>query len=269
MGPTALEPRWAHIGLGSAAQDDVAVLTDWMPAVGILEATTWMSIRTGTAGFGGQVVYQVAPVRPSKPATTWTALSTGTSGGSEDQTQTNDVSVDDSLWIRFGVRGKLSSPSDIGEGDVGLQVMYDATGEIVAAAALDLEYSERGTGSPSVEYVAVTPMLPLVAGTNMKAALIVSGLVQISGSGSTNTLQLKLAWRTSAGTPEEAGDWQVFSSPAYTAEGEYNTGKLTATGASGMWIQFGLQLEKVVLPGSSLIPGTVAAQVAIVVAQWT
>src|SRR5687768_5552525 len=99
-------------------QPVVVALTPWMPAIGIDEALTTMIVRSGDAGVRGQVVYQTAEVRPSKPALTWTAIGSTSASGA---VATNSVSAGtaSNFWIRFGIQGTLASGSE-GDGDVGL-----------------------------------------------------------------------------------------------------------------------------------------------------
>lgn len=204
-------------------------LTPWMLAPGASNAKCTLKRRAVTGNLQCQVAYQTAAVRTDKPDDPAT-IGAAQSGAGEYCTGKVDISAGTAskTWIRFGVAASLTQAGSPGQADVSLDSATDACGQLVGTTTVS-----PVTYSTTNGFVPVTGWLPALAVEKLRATIVISGLV--------GNFQCRLAYRVATTSKETPGAWSTTFDAWRTADGEYNTGDLTPTTGSDMWVQVGLQ----------------------------
>lgn len=147
------------------------------------------------------------------------------------------------VWLTVGL-DRASGPE---QGDVELQVAYQACGKVVGAISEQLVATQGTTGLVKV----VSAWLPAMEVAKIKAALVVNS--------ATSNLRVRIVYRTAQTSKEVPSAWSTLGSQYDT--GEENTGELTPTiGTQDMWVQIGLEYAS---SDANLAQGFVAAVVGV------
>ena len=207
--------------------------TDWMPCVGMDTIIPFMRCRNASTDyFEAQIVLQTANVLTSEPNSVQTvgAQQTPSSGIFNYNPGTTDISSNTSgaMFVRFGVSYEYTSGQSQCSADIELQVSYKQCGAIRGAGSFDL-----ATSTTALRYQTVTGMVPAVEITKVKAAVSCTSL--------TGNFQWRVYYRTAQTTPDTVGAWSVVTdaSAPYQA-GNTNTGELSVSPGSNMWVQFAI-----------------------------
>lgn len=220
--------------------------TDWLPAATMLRAQSVMKAKAVSGNLVIQVAMQTAAVRPDDPDSPVTVASTQ-SGAGETCSDVGDVTsgLAGKYFVRFGIAYSLSSGS-IGQGDVSLQVAYDACGGVAGSQTLALS-----TVSSTDSFLPVTGWLASISAEKVRAAVILAGNANI---------QWKLSYRTATTSVDSPNAWQTGLEAGYHGTGATNTGDLTPSVSTAMWVQFGIQYSS--SSGGTLAVGNMSVSVA-------
>lgn len=203
--------------------------SDWILVSDRAKFTIVVVNTSGSGGVETQAFVQFAAVRPDAPDD---VINKGSvvSGANSTCSGVLDLSTDGAskMWMRVGVTfGLAAGQSGLGEAEVILECAYDQCWEIVGAGTVAL--SVTGTGN---QFAVATPALPTLNTEKVKAAFIVTGL--------TANFQSRLATRNGTTSKDELGGWST-TFDAWRGSGEANTGVLSPTVGSDMWVQLGIQ----------------------------
>ena len=218
----------------------IRVYMEWMPCVGMDIVKGIIRIRNVTGNFQAQPFYQLCDVRTDKPDA---PIYLGAlSGAGESCSGESNISADTAgkMFIRFGVAYALSSGSTLGSGDVSLQITTVSCGNV--QGAVTQTYFAYGTGSTVLP---VTGFIPALGVAKWKIGVIVSGL--------TGNCQWRFVWRPATTSTEVPGAWTTTESYRNTNNVELNTGEISTSLTSEMYVQGGIEV--------SLSSGTTPAQV--------
>lgn len=226
---TTTGPIQKHL---DTATTTVAVyfLTGWMPAVGLDLIKGVLRIRNVTGNFQAQPCYQLAAVRTDKPEAP--VLLGSLAGAGENCSGESDISADtiDMMYIRFGVGYALSSGSTLGGGDVTLDASMLACGRIVGTFTNTFPVM---SSAGSVVYP-IAGFLSALEVSAWKIGVIVSGL--------TGNAQWRFTSRTATTSKEAPNAWSTTESYRNTDNVEVNTGEITMSIGSHMYVQPGIEV---------------------------
>lgn len=136
--------------------------------------------------------------------------------------------TDDAMFIRFGVAYAYTSGQSQAAGDVQLDVAYIRCGDLVGSGSWQLDSTTL-----AMRYVVVTGWIPAVLVEAVKLAAVCASL--------TGNLQWRLAYRVAATSQSEPGSWSnVTDAGAPYTSGDINTGDLSLSLGSNMWVQFAI-----------------------------
>lgn len=205
-------------------------LTEWMPAIGMDDATAVMKVSNVAGGVALRPVVQVAEVRPDKPSA---AAAIGTSKTTNDDFffSASDFSLAaktaGNTYVRFGVMVKISSAPGMGQADVCLQLALRQCGALLAPATAHLVAT-----SATKQYLPITGFLPVLGVSKVELTAIVSSLL--------GGLEGMLTFRLASTSPEDPEAWDDTGiGSVFDADGESNDGEQTYTATGAMWVQFG------------------------------
>lgn len=206
--------------------------TDWLPAMGLDTIKAVLVLRAvlvSAGNFSAQLAMQTASVRTDTPDA-WSAvagLSLAAASGVNAELGSANISVAASTagkaWVRFGVT--FSSGAAGGAADVALAVAYAACGSTVGTWRGQL-VSDSATDS----FLAVSPMVPAILADKIKAAIIVASV--------TGTFVCRVVVRYAPTLTDAPGAW--VNTTDTNAATERNTGEITLTNGSNMYVQIGL-----------------------------
>ena len=111
--------------------------------------------------------------------------------------------------------------------DATLALAHAACGSLVGAWS-----GQLATTVTSDSFIALTPPVPALLADKIKAALIVQSV--------TGNVRCRIVVRYFVLTPEAAGAWTNTSNTDVTGADERNTGELTLTNGTNMYVQVGL-----------------------------
>jgi hypothetical protein len=111
--------------------------------------------------------------------------------------------------------------------DATLALAHAACGSLVGAWS-----GQLATTVTSDSFIALTPPVPALLADKIKAALIVQSV--------TGNFRCRIVVRCFVLTPEAAGAWTNTSNTDVTGADERNTGELTLTNGTNMYVQVGL-----------------------------
>ena len=199
--------------------------TPWTLAGPLSAIRAALKRRATTSAFSVQLAIQVAPVRTDLPDDPTTSGSPVTGAG-ETLVGVSDLTstLTGKYWVRFGVA--YSSTSGVAQADVYFTPSFEGCGQQLAAQVI-----EANSSSTTGVVVPVGAWVPALSVTKLKAAFVVTTM----GSG----FQCRLIWRFAATSPEAPGGWTTTDS--FRGAGEACTTELTATSATDMWIQPGVE----------------------------
>lgn len=211
-------------------------LTDWESCVGLDSVMASIIARACSSDhLQIQLVQQVALVRtdkPSLPVYKGSVLSPA-SGTLSHNTGVLSISSDTApaAYVRWGLAFRHASGQAQASGELSLNVAYTRCGEVVETGSWQLD-----TSSTSLRYLPLGDWIPSLLVDKVKLAAICSSL--------TGPLRWRLAMRTAATDQAEPGAWSLVtdSNAPYTA-GEVNTGDLSVTLGSTMWVQFAIAYD--------------------------
>ena len=220
--------------------------TNFFPCIGVDKAKAVLKNRAVSGNFQSQLCVQYASVRTDMPDAP-SAVGSPLVGAGESCTGVVDIATDTAskLYMRVGVAHSLSSGSSLGGADVTLDLSYVACGRIVSTVSR--EYLAYSTTSVSQ---AISGWLPALEVEEIKVGVVVSGL--------TGNAQWRICWRIATTSTEAPGAWTTTESFRNTNNTEVNTGEITISAASDMYIQIGAEV--------SLSSGSTPAQVTLVTA---
>lgn len=203
-------------------------LTDWVPAIGLDSVRATIKHKAVNGNFQTKFAIQTADVRTNNPNSPATLEQSWTAGAGERCTGNVDLSsyTNDALFVRLGV--SYAASSGVGEADVSLQVAYDACGQMVGTVS-----SEVLAPDANDSYLPVTGWIPAIHVGKVMAALVVAG-------GGPN-FRTRLAVQTATTSVESPGAWTTTFDTWRSGDQEVNTGELTPSIASAMWVRIGVQ----------------------------
>lgn len=214
--------------------------TGWKHCVGMDSLKGVIRIRNVSGNFQAQPAYQLCDVRTDKPDA---PIYLGAlAGAGESCSGESNISADTvgKMFIRFGVAYALSSGSSLGTGDVSLQATTVACGSLIGASTQTLvAYSTGSTVLP------ITGFIPALNVAKWKLGVIVSGL--------TGNCQWRFVWRSATTSTEVPSAWTTTESYRNTNNVEVNTGEISTSVTSDMYVQGGIEV--------SLSSGSTPAQV--------
>ena len=228
----AVAPRTERI-IAQSTNPVVLPFTGWMSAVGFGEikaALLLRALQVTSGSMEAELAIQTAEVRTDDPDN-WATVA-GLSQSGAGGTCSADISVATTtagkMWVRFGLSFKLTTGSTApGAADATLALAYAACGSLVGAWSGQLT-----TTVTSDSFIALTPPVPALLADKIKAALIVQS---VSGN-----FRCRIVVRYFVLTPEAAGAWTNTSNTDVTGADERNTGELTLTNGTNMYVQVGL-----------------------------
>ncbi|MES2642003.1 MAG: hypothetical protein V4850_21135 [Myxococcota bacterium] len=208
-------------------------MTNWQSAVGyddIKAALNLRSVQVASGGLEAQLAIQTATVRTDEPDN-WATVSGLTQSGA-GATGSAAISVANTtaakMWVRFGLAYNLTAGSTApGAADATLALSYAACGSLIGAWNGQLT-----TTVTSDSYVAITPMIPALLADKIKAAIIVNSV--------TSNFQCRVVVRYGFALKEVAGAWTNTSDTNVSGASQRNTGELTLSNGSNMYVQIGL-----------------------------
>ena len=211
---------------------EVEWFTGWRPCVGMDTVLAAVRIRAAkTDYFLAKVAVQVATVRTNEPDD-YTTLGESaidvTSGSGESLVLLSLTSTTPGkAFVRFGI--EYNSSSGVSSADVDMDIAFLQCGDVAGAATLQL-FSTTTTS----QFVALTGWLPALLVQKVTMALMISS--------KTGSPTCQLAYRTAELTTDEPGAWDVVpAGSSYSTEGDHNTGDLTVSLSTVMWVQLGLK----------------------------
>lgn len=212
--------------------------SDWQACIGMDEIFAVMKAKSATSEyFEGQLVIQTANVRPSQPNAPIAkgTVQTPTSGSFEYPVSLNIANdTSGAAFIRFGVLYSYADGQAPASADVELEVAWVQFGQMLASATHQLS-----TTTTEDQVIAISDMMPGILVHKVKGVVICRSL--------TGYFRWRLAYRTAATSKEDPGAWNlVTDTNAPYAAGEFNTGDLSVSVGTNMWVQLGLLYD---LPG--------------------
>lgn len=232
----------------TSTTDQVAWFVDWMPCIGIDNLKVTLKNRAVQGSFQSQLVIQVAPIRTDKPddpvKLDEALLGTGErcSGLESIVQQTGGT-----FFLRVGVAFALQSGgSGLGQADVALAVSYTQCGQVVGARSLSPDCSTTAD--------AVLPLTGWLASLLVQKVKVVTIVRSLLGG-----FEWKLAYRTATTSKEEPSAWTAIDQN-YKVAGEFNSGEVSLTLDTVMYVQLGLLYHSSSGAGSAQVDTVVAFQ---------
>ncbi|MCK6508120.1 hypothetical protein L6R53_32930 [Myxococcota bacterium] len=206
-------------------------MTGWFPAIGVDRLKGVVINRAVDGSFQSRLALQLAEIRTDKPGAPILLEASYLQGAGERCSGLLDVSNDTAanFFMRLGVAYSVQTGASPAGADVGFQVAYDACGQVVGGASLNL--ATPGTAS---QHVPITGWLPAIHADKVKALIVVTNAF--------GAFRAQLAYRTATSIQQITNAWSTnFEGAWHSGNGEYNTGELALSTGSAMWIQFGLE----------------------------
>lgn len=206
--------------------------TDWMPAIGLDTVRATIKHKAAAAAFQTKFAIQTANVRTNNPNAAATLETSPTAGAGERVAGDTPGNIDitnstaGTLFVRFGVAYSLSS-AGIGDADVSMQLAYDACGRMIGSASAEVLAPDSGNS-----FLPVTGWMPAIHVSKFKAALVVTG----SGS----VFKTRMAVQTATTSVESPNAWTTDLDTWRTGDLEVNTGEITPSIGSHMWVRIGV-----------------------------
>lgn len=201
--------------------------TDWIPAAAITRIQSVLKSKGVSGNIAVQVAIQTASIRPDDPDSP-SVVGSVLSGAGELSSSVADVTAPFSgkYFVRFGVAYGLTGGT-LAQGDVSLLLAYDMCGSVVGSQVLAF-----ATSSNTDAFIPITTWIPSLSTEKVRAVVVATG---------STSLQWKLSYRTAATSVEAPNGWQSNLEVSYHGLGSVNTGDLSPSLGSDMWIQFGIQ----------------------------
>ncbi len=208
-----------------------AWLTGWFPTIGVDKIKGVLRNRGVDGNFQSRMAMQLATIRTDDPTSIALLESNYMQGAGERCSGVLDISSDtaNKFFMRLGVAYSVSSGTSPAAADVGLELAYDAYGQVVGSTSLDL--LTPGTAS---RHVPITGWIPAIHADKVKAAIVVTNAV--------GTFRSQLAYRTATTSQQDTGSWSTnLEGSWHSGDGEFATGELSLSTGSVMWVQLGLE----------------------------
>lgn len=221
------------VAVGSTVQYEW--FTPWSIAAGVDSIRPVWKNQVASSNFVSQIVIETAPVRTDDPSTTLTTLGSTLTGNNASCPGNLTVSTQTggALWFRLGI-AYSSNNAAIAQADVSLQAAWNQAGCLVDQTTVRLEANDTG-----IRIAAVSRWFPAIYASYLKAAYIGEGL-----TGGTQ-LQFRLATQTADTSVDSPNAWNTSFDTwrAFSANLETNTGDVTFSPGSAMWVRAGIAYQ--------------------------
>lgn len=209
-------------------------LTGWIPAIAIDDAMATLKIANAVNTIRVQPVVQFAVIRIDKPSAPTTVGSVQSNDG-EYFVSASDYNIGASApgntFVRFGVAHHVNTAPNTGRADVAFQLSFRQKGRLLTPWSAHLVAT-----SATKQFIPISGWMTGLDAVKVEGTIVVTDL--------TGSLELKLTYRTATASPESPDAWDTtgLGSPI-NSNSENNTGELTPTTTSKMWVQFGLYYD--------------------------
>lgn len=221
-------------------------LSPWIPCIGVDSVKAALRAHAVSGNFQVGLAIQTASVRTDSPDAP--ALLDNTTQVGEGEKCTGVVSIASTtagkFFVRFGLGYSLSSGSTPGQADVSTSLVYTQCGQVLGSRSFALDTSTSSDG-----FALISGWVPALLAQKMKAVVICRSL--------TGNFEWKLAYRTATTSKENPSGWTALDAN-YHGAGELDSGEVSLSLDSEMWVQFGLQYHSTSGAGQAQVDCVVA-----------